>query len=172
MVHRETQPPSGDYSDVMMGTMASQITSLTIVYSTVYSDADERKHQSSASLAFVRGIHRWPVNSPQKWLVTRNMSPFDDVIRLIITATSNSPCSLTCDSSINILNYRETSNNRRILVGNNIVHHLDVVGASPVDSAPTTSSFSTWRMASMDWAKKTAGRDERHLSFGIWYDLC
>ena len=46
-----------------MGTMASQITSLTIVYSTIYSDADQRKHQSSASLAFVRGIHRWPVNS-------------------------------------------------------------------------------------------------------------
>ena len=46
------------YSDVIMGTIASQITSLTIVYSTVYSDADHRKHQSSASLAFVWGIHR------------------------------------------------------------------------------------------------------------------
>ena len=46
------------YSDVIMNTMASQITSLTIVYSTVYSGADQRKHQSSASLAFVRGIHR------------------------------------------------------------------------------------------------------------------
>ena len=46
------------YSDVIMGTIASQITSLTTVCSTVYSDADERKHQSSASLAFVRGIHR------------------------------------------------------------------------------------------------------------------
>ena len=63
-----------------MGTMASQITSLTIVYSTVYSGADQRKHQSSASLAFVRGIHRWPVNSPHKWPVTRKMFPFDDVI--------------------------------------------------------------------------------------------
>ena len=41
-----------------MGTMASQITNLTIVYSTVYSSADQRKHQISASLAFVRGIHR------------------------------------------------------------------------------------------------------------------
>ena len=51
------------YSDVRMGTIASQITSLTIVYSIVYSDADQRKHQSSASLAFVRGIHRGPVNS-------------------------------------------------------------------------------------------------------------
>ena len=52
------------YNDVIMGAIASQITSLTIVYSTVYSDADQRKHQSSASLAFVRGIHRWPVNFP------------------------------------------------------------------------------------------------------------
>ena len=51
--------------------MASQITSLTIVYSTVYSDADQRKHQSSASLAFVRGMQRWLVNSPHKWPVTR-----------------------------------------------------------------------------------------------------
>ena len=41
-----------------MTTMASQITSLTVVYSTVYSDADQRNHQSSASLAFVWGIHR------------------------------------------------------------------------------------------------------------------
>ena len=54
-----------------MGVMASQITSLTIVYSTVYSDADQRKHQSSASLVFVRGIHRWPVNSPHKGPATR-----------------------------------------------------------------------------------------------------
>ena len=43
-----------------MDMMASQITSLTIVYTTVYSDADQRKHQSSASLAFVRGIHLGP----------------------------------------------------------------------------------------------------------------
>ena len=48
------------YSDVIMGSMASEIISLTIVYSTVYWGADQRKHQSSASLAFVRGIHRWP----------------------------------------------------------------------------------------------------------------
>ena len=46
------------YNDVIMTTVASQITSLTVVYSTVYSEADQRKHQSSASLAFVRGIHR------------------------------------------------------------------------------------------------------------------
>ena len=54
------------YSDVTMIMMASQITSIMIVYSTVYSGPDQRKHQSSASLPFVWGIHRWPVNSPHK----------------------------------------------------------------------------------------------------------
>ena len=68
------------YNDVIMDVMASQITSLTIVYSTVNSVTDQRKHQSSTSLAFVRGIHRWPVNSPHKGPVTRKMFPFDDVI--------------------------------------------------------------------------------------------
>ena len=68
------------YADVIMGTIASQITSLNIVYSTVYSDADQRKHQSSASLAFVWGIHRGPMNSPHKWPVKRKMFPFGDVI--------------------------------------------------------------------------------------------
>ena len=66
--------------DVIMSAMASQITSFTIVYTNVYSGADQRKHQSSASLAFVRGINRWPVNSPHKWPVTRKMFPFNDVI--------------------------------------------------------------------------------------------
>ena len=60
--------------------MASQNTSFTIVYSTVYSSTDQRKHQSFASLAFVRGIHRWPVNSHHKGPVTRKMFPFDNVI--------------------------------------------------------------------------------------------
>ena len=68
------------YSDVIMGAMASQITSLTIVYSNVYSGADEKKYQSSASPAFVRGIHWWPVKSPPKGPVTHKMFPFDDVI--------------------------------------------------------------------------------------------
>ena len=63
-----------------MGAIASQIISLAIVNSTVYSDVDQRKHQSSASLAFVWGIHRRPVNSPHKGPVTRKMFPFDDVI--------------------------------------------------------------------------------------------
>ena len=74
------------YSDVIIRAMASRITSLTIVYSTVHSGADQRKHQSSASLAFVRWIHWWPVNSPHKWPVTQKMFPFDDVIIYFIYA--------------------------------------------------------------------------------------
>ena len=62
-----------------MSAMASQITNLT----TVYSGADQRKHQSPASLAFVRGIHRWPVHSSHKGPVTRKIFPFDDVIMMI-----------------------------------------------------------------------------------------
>ena len=77
-------PPNAiHYDDVIMGTMAFQITSLTIVYSTVYSGEDQSKHQSSASLAFVWGINRGPVNSPYKWSVTRKMFPFDDVIMVV-----------------------------------------------------------------------------------------
>ena len=79
------------YNDVLMGAIAPLITSLTIVYWTAYSEADQRKHQSPASLAFVWGIHRGPVNSPHKWPVTRKMFPFDDVIM---------PCCSRCKFSV------------------------------------------------------------------------
>ena len=76
------------YSDAIMSTMASHITNASIVCSIVCSVADQRKHQSSASLAFVRGIHRRPVNSPHKGPVTRKMIPssclspvWQDIIR-------------------------------------------------------------------------------------------
>ena len=80
------------YGDVIMGAIASQITSLTVVYSTVYSDADQRKHQSSVSLAFVWGIHRGPVNSPHKWPVTRKMFSYDDVFMRL----AEPPLTLSC----------------------------------------------------------------------------
>ena len=80
-----------------MAEMASEITSLMIVYSTVYSGVYQRKHQSSASLAFVREFtgDRWPVNSPHKWPVTRKTFSFDDVIiwkifRLVLPAQETS----------------------------------------------------------------------------------
>ena len=75
-----SKPWKYHYSDVIIGGIASQITSLTIVYSALYSGADQRKHQNSTSLAFVWGIPRWSVNSPHKGPVTRKMFLFDDVI--------------------------------------------------------------------------------------------
>ena len=63
-----------------MSAMASQITGVSNVWSNVCSGVDQRKHQSSASLAFVRGIHRWPMDSPHKGPVTRKIFPFHDVI--------------------------------------------------------------------------------------------
>ena len=84
--------PSGlnlhHYNDVIMSSMASQVTSLMIVYWTVCWGPDQRKHQSSASLAYVWGIHRRPVNSPHKWPVTRKGFPLDDVIMSHDNATN------------------------------------------------------------------------------------
>ena len=81
---RLAQPDLGQgvyhYSDVKMSAMASQITGVSIVYSTIYLGSDQSWQQSSASPAFVRVIHRWPVNSPHERPVTRNIFPFDDVI--------------------------------------------------------------------------------------------
>ena len=69
------------------------VASLTIVYSTVYSGADQRKHKSSASLAFVRGTHRSPMNSPHKGPVTRKMLQFDGAImRSILEADPKMMC--------------------------------------------------------------------------------
>ena len=72
--------PAHHYSDVIKSAMTSQITDVSIACSTVGSGADQRKHQSSESLAFVWGNHRWPINSPHKRPVTRKRFPFDDVI--------------------------------------------------------------------------------------------
>ena len=85
-----------------MGDKASQITNLAIVYSIVYSDADQRKHQSSALLDFVRGIHGGPVNSPHKWPVTRKMFPFDDVIMLLDHAVHRSVITQQRTSNVDI----------------------------------------------------------------------
>ena len=73
------------YNDAIMSAIVSQITSITIIYSTVYSGADRRKHQSSALLAFVRGINRWPGNPPHKGPVTRKWFQCDDVIMVTYT---------------------------------------------------------------------------------------
>ena len=72
------------YNDVIMGTIASQISSLTIVYSTAYSGADQRKHQLRVT-GLCAGNLPGPVNSPHQWPVTRKIFPFDDVIMIIFT---------------------------------------------------------------------------------------
>ena len=77
---KKAKTTEAHYNDVIMSVKGPRITSLTIVYSSVYPGAYQRKHKSSASLAFVRGIHRWPMNSPHKGPVTRKTVPFDDVI--------------------------------------------------------------------------------------------
>ena len=88
----------GHFIEQEMGSMASLITSLTSAYPTVHPGADERKHQSSVSLAFVQGIHRRPMNSPHKWPVTRKMFPFDGVIM-------NETCFLSVLPGCTISNY-------------------------------------------------------------------
>ena len=67
--------------------------------------------------------------------------------------------------------YREICDIKCILVGDKIVDQSDVVGASPVDAAPTTASFSTEHQASIDWAKTISRWDDKHFSFGIWCSL-
>ena len=91
---------NANYNDVIMAEMASQSTSLAIVYSAVWSGADQRIHQSFASLAFVWVIHRGPVNYPHKWPVTRKMFPFDDVFMTFTWRKASWP------TSVNVIVYR------------------------------------------------------------------
>ena len=121
------------YNDIIMGAMASQITSLTIVYSNFYSGADQRKYQSSASLAFVRGIHRGTVNSPYIWPVTRKMVPFNDVImgkrlwwepHLSKTQTNLYSHYWYCLTSPNTDHRSENYTNDMINIGSSITLHM------------------------------------------------
>ena len=91
-----------------MSAITSQITSLTIVYSTVYPEENQRVQQSSSSLAFVRGINRWPVNTPHKGTVTRKMFPFDDVIMFYSITGLDSDISFS-ESMIMYFLYKETA---------------------------------------------------------------
>ena len=76
------------YNDIIMSMMVSQITSLTTIYSTIYSGADQRIHLSSASQAFVWWIHWSPANSSHEGPVKQKMFPFDDVIMWTSYSTS------------------------------------------------------------------------------------
>ena len=130
------------HNDVKMGAMASQINSLTIVYSTVYSDTDQRKHQSSASLAFVRGIHRWPVNSPHKWPVARKMFPFDDVIMIKLFISY-------CNGSRTPKMTRSCGDKAIALPKNKSISHYytrDIIVGKSQDVSPVSIFFATRRI--------------------------
>ena len=103
-----------------MSVMASQIIGISIVYSTVCSGADQRQYQSSASPAFLRGIHRWPMNSPHKGPVTRKMFPFDGVIM--------QQGGWICKGGTDDNNYQ--------IVIHSLVHVLDMCGPTSVVTVP------------------------------------
>ena len=87
-LHRTGDKPLTQNDSVQWHTYTSPVlnvlsnVTLNITLWTVYSNADQRKHQSSASLAFVRRIHRWPLDSPHKGSITLKKFPFDDVIMI------------------------------------------------------------------------------------------
>ena len=146
------------YSDVIMGTMGSQITSLMIVYSTIYSGADQGKHQSSASLAFLRGIHRWPV--------TWKMFPFDDIIMklthnssLRVKKWANVPTQRTTDAeSIAMLSWylKESRLCPCLMMSSN--ETFSALLALCVGNSPFAGEFPTQRPVT--W------------SFDVFFDLC
>ena len=128
------------YSDVIMSMMASQFTSPTIVYATVYSATYQRKLRSSMPLAFVRGIHQWLVNSPHKGPVTRTMFPFYDVIMMAYGVPTNrlNQCWLhhSCACRIHICNLNLVSaesadvlapDGARSSAGNNILTTISYI---------------------------------------------
>ena len=119
------------YNDVIKGAMASQITNRAIVYSTVHTGAYPRKHQSSASLAFVRGLPRGPVNSPHKWPVTRKMIQFDDVIM-----------NWQCNNEFMCLYYRNHRN-----LGVIMMPTLSSLAAPEDPVPPVTTKLTSWQIS-------------------------
>ena len=88
-----------------MSAMASEITSLTIVYSTTYSRRRSKKTSKLRVTGLVRRIHWWLVNSPHKGPVTRKMFPIDDVIMLMIPNKILSAVGLKHLSNLNVFNF-------------------------------------------------------------------
>ena len=98
---------------------------------------------------------KWGIKYHNHWTVFHNCKPAISIFKIVYVL-------LQC------LYYRKISNASRTLVGNKIVDHSDVVGASPAGAAPTTFSFSTWHLAPRDSAKKAARQYKNLLSVGIW----
>ena len=143
-----------------MNKVASQNTSLTIVYSIVYSDADQRKHQSFASLAFGWGIHRRPVNSPHKWPVTRKMFPFDDVIMSWQTCVYDSHkhhrienCSIFIEYNINSISIGVWRwDNKKFIVLIPVIHTRQLnISSIPNAKWANPYTYFTGYISKFDW---------------------
>ena len=104
------------YDDVIISAMASQTISVSIVCSTVCWGANQRKYRSSASLVFVRGIHRWPVDSHHKGPVTRKMFPFDDVIMIPGLPVPSLPVAIFEMSAIEYGDSQENAEKRKLSI--------------------------------------------------------
>ena len=126
------------------------------------------------------GGYAWHLNSKKTFHTLPPRSSYGSCwVKLIISILTSGLCDLTIEKHISIpqydwdlqynWDYCQISNIRCTLVGNEIVDHSDVVGASSFGAAPTTSSFSTQHLASIDCSETTARQDEKHLHFGIWW---
>ena len=155
------------YNDVIMSAIASWITSFTIVYSTCYSGADQRKHKSSASLPFPWGIYRWPVNFPHKGLVTRKMFPFNDVIQT--EYTHNCVCRhLSCYITMT-LHEHDVSNHRQphclftsvLWITTNMWSMSSITPPLCDGNPPVTCDYPTQK----------ASTAEKHAKASIWVSL-
>ena len=111
---------------------------------------------------------RFAFGCTSSWFVTSEFDPYHARLfpwhwgkSMVVPMPVKKHCSI----------YRQISNIRRAWAGNDIVVHSNVVIASPVGAAPTTSSFSTQHLASIYCTDTTPGRDEKHSSFGIWCAL-
>ena len=123
-------------------------------------------HLSSVSIDIIELLKWWLVIEPG--ILTKFHALKNKLGQKVLVDAFSLSCWFT---DVQVVVYRKTSNIRCTLVGNKIVDHSDVVGASPVGAAPTTSSFSTKHLASRDSAKTAARQYEDLLSVGIWCGL-
>ena len=147
-----------------MTAMVSQITCVSTVRFVVCSSADQREYQISVSLAFVRGIHRWPVNSLHKRPVTRKMLPKDDVTCSFIFQRSGSRISLW-PWRISSPLYRRVSTS--------ITRAIVCVASTPAILLPVFGDVSfvrRWEMKTWNYSLniKTSGQKSRHFAHEIF----
>ena len=156
------------YRDVTMSLMASQITSILTVCKAVCSGANQNKHQSFASLAFARGIHRWPEFSRNKGPVTRKMFSSDNAIMTVITfrLTDRTYATQLNKNVININKY-----NVVILTQSNLqvsVFCTDVTSERPVTWSFDELHFFVYKFS----IGRLSTNDTRPWYMALWNRFC